>query len=589
MSGLGKPGHLRLWIALAILIAWIGLGSLNSQIRGDEAATRHAYASPGVDTVTVSDVLLSDSHYEPILHERLAREPAAPSVVPHSAIHPDTELIDPSLSISTKTEPSNRDVAMERRLARFLQGEDIDAEEMGSQNDQRETSGGFDPAMVARGQAAFEEGCTLCHDAERSTSKRKNLAGWFATVRRMAAKAGAEILDEDIEPIAVYLTSLNPDATPPAEGDGAADLAAAAAAQPFSAYATVSTAWRGGNDVLENAGFFPEIWVGADWNNESPLSAHVAACVTCHTEGNEGSRIEIAQGTLRLDLSKWCKWGSHGPSAFVEAGRVIVPFGAFTAKSQPGAFRTVTKPLIYNMGMNVNRPDLGPPVLPLPYSDEGFLANASVPLWHEWSTTFDFYVVNGLRGNLTGINFFQSRDYVDNNFEPAVGGRWTVGTSSLRFGSSLMSGRFNDLADAGPAAIPLFYQVVGADVSYRWEDNFRLQFEYALRQNNRINFAPTAERIEEDIDGFYVESELKICEKPKVGVVARYGEQSFDSVLPPSGSLLTASRFAVRRFTYGLTWTLAGGSLFMINHEHWSMPAELPNVDVIGLRWVGAF
>ena len=49
-------------------------------------------------------------------------------------------------------------------------------------------SKGFDPAVVSAGQAAFERGCTKCHDAARSLERTKDLAGWRATVRRMAQR-----------------------------------------------------------------------------------------------------------------------------------------------------------------------------------------------------------------------------------------------------------------------------------------------------------------------------------------------------------------------------------------------------------------
>ena len=32
-----------------------------------------------------------------------------------------------------------------------------------------------------------------------------------------------------------------------------------------------------------------------------------------------------------------------------------------------------------------------------------------------------------------------------------------------------------------------------------------------------------------------------------------------------------------------------GGSNLMLNHEHWLMPHQLDNVDVFGVRWVGAY
>src|SRR5438105_9854354 len=65
----------------------------------------------------------------------------------------------------------------------------------------------FDSAVVSAGMAAFERSCTKCHDAARSLDRTKDLAGWRATVKRMAGKRGAEIASGDLEPIAVYLTS----------------------------------------------------------------------------------------------------------------------------------------------------------------------------------------------------------------------------------------------------------------------------------------------------------------------------------------------------------------------------------------------
>src|SRR5438874_3382181 len=67
----------------------------------------------------------------------------------------------------------------------------------------------FDPAVVSAGMAAFERSCTKCHDAARSLDRTKDLAGWRATVKRMAARRGADIPSADMEPIATYLASRN--------------------------------------------------------------------------------------------------------------------------------------------------------------------------------------------------------------------------------------------------------------------------------------------------------------------------------------------------------------------------------------------
>lgn len=71
----------------------------------------------------------------------------------------------------------------------------------------------------------------------------------------------------------------------------------------------------------------------------------------------------------------------------------------------------------------------------------------------------------------------------------------------------------------------------------------------------------------------------------RLSLLARYENQLRHSVAAlPEGDLAKGS-FAVRRFTDGVNWTLPGGGLLMINHEHWYMPSEQHDVDVLGARW----
>ncbi len=65
-----------------------------------------------------------------------------------------------------------------------------------------------DPAQVEVGRVAFATDCAQCHDGSRALEKQKDLAGWRATVRRMAAKQGANIPASDWEAIATDLIGL---------------------------------------------------------------------------------------------------------------------------------------------------------------------------------------------------------------------------------------------------------------------------------------------------------------------------------------------------------------------------------------------
>ncbi|WP_254510269.1 hypothetical protein [Anatilimnocola floriformis] len=151
---------------------------------------------------------------------------------------------------------------------------------------------------------------------------------------------------------------------------------------------------------------------------------------------------------LRLDLNKAINPCCAEPlvKASVEACRFIVPFGAFAQQSNPGVYRTVSKPLIYNMGLRVRDGDLGDPVLPMPYSDEGSVLSLGALVAGDTYVNWDSYVVNGLWAGIDGIDFDLSRDYVDNNNKPAVGTRVTLGSQMLKFGGSVMSGQSSPTA-----------------------------------------------------------------------------------------------------------------------------------------------
>ncbi|HEV3022142.1 MAG TPA: hypothetical protein VGX76_06730 [Pirellulales bacterium] len=461
-----------------------------------------------------------------------------------------------------------------------------DAESKAAQKGDQAAPSGFSPALVARGRSAFNVACTQCHDAERSTSKQKDLAGWRATVRRMAGKSGADVPQSDWEAIATYLASLNTTAS----ANGAAGAAAAGEERQFSVFATFSPTFRGGNDNLELGGFMPQTWVGASWTQaKGLLSARATACVTCHVEAGNGHRIELVEAAMRLDVAQWLCKADTNVKVNVDGGRFIVPFGAFSAQVNPGVYRTVSTPLIFNMGQRVLPSDIGDPVLPMPYADQGALINGSLPIGERLNATFDTYIVNGLRGTSTGIDFYESRNYVDNNKEPAVGGRMTFGGQWVRMGTSFTTGRFNDDIGSGPHAQGLYYKIYGIDLTARYKDVVRFQFEYAQRDSDRVVGLPGLLISRERVGGLYFEGEIRLLEKPRISFLMRYDMLNRDSVRPPPGSTLTTGDFSVTRITYGVNTVLPGGSLLILNYERWGLPTPLPRLDVLGIRWAATF
>jgi hypothetical protein len=467
--------------------------------------------------------------------------------------------------------------------------EDEDASNGESQQDQRR--GGrnrLDPQLVQQGQNYFEQSCTACHDAERATSKRKTVAGWMATVRRMAAQEDADIPADQHRAIATYLASLNPAYQVAEEGEDASDEASAeeeetdadaaaveAELLPFTLNGTLSPVYRGTETEMENRGFFPDVWLGIEWRPQSsPVSGKVVACASCHGS-NTGLGVELVEAAATLDLFHLLsgKPPAERPHCKTQAelsmGRFVVPFGAFSGRAHPGALRTVSLPLMYNMGRRVGPISLGQPVIPLPYADEGANLHLERELPHDWDVTLDTYAVNGLQFGGPSVFFF-SRSYQDNNSNVAVGGRATIGNDCWRFGGSIAGGELQNEGD------PLqTYSLAGGDVSYRNGEFFRAYYEYAIREEDSFP-SPDSQSI---AYGNLIEAEVLLFNKPKISFLARY------DTLEHRGAL---GQMSTERITYGLNWVLPGGSLLILDHEHWIYDVR-PPANIFGLRWTTAF
>jgi hypothetical protein len=466
----------------------------------------------------------------------------------------------------------------------------------------------FDPAVVSAGMAAFQRSCTTCHDAARSLERTKDLAGWRATVRRMAAKRGADVAAGDIEPIAVYLASRSAAPEPPADKDKAAPGDGASAGGPgapaaakesdassVSTFATISPQWRGGNDNLQNSGFAPLAWVGANWQSKM-VSGRVTVCVACHgvQEPAYLSRFDLVEAAVRVDLSEFLNACSRGLKGGIDAGRLMVPFGAFSAQTNPGTYRTVSTPLIFNMGQRLYNRDIGDPVLPMPYTDTGVNLNFDVPLCDLGSgpitATVDGYLVNGLVGGSNGIDFLQSRNLMDNNNHAVTGGRFTAGDPYIRAGASYIYGRFDDPNDSSIQNAMLHYRIYGFDLQARYKRLFRCQFEYARRGNDRLGVvANELGEFTEKVDGFYLEAEVRPWDECKVSFLARHDFMRRASPLPPPASTLPAGVFNVERITFGVNIELWHQSLLMFNVERWLLPEPAQAVNVFGVRYTVTF
>ena len=86
-----------------------------------------------------------------------------------------------------------------------------------------------------------------------------------------------------------------------------------------------------------------------------------------------------------------------------------------------------------------------------------------------------------------------------------------------------------------------------------------------------------------------MESELLLSREARLSLLGRLDQQSQAYAFNDPGAGRPGDNFTVNRLTYGVNWTLPGGSLLMFNIERWNLPQELPDMNVVGLRWAASF
>jgi len=443
--------------------------------------------------------------------------------------------------------------------------EDLDTAQQQPTGPLPDSASSLDPEVTGYGQAAFERSCTACHEAGRAFGKSKSYAGWLATVRRMASKDGADIPSGDIAPIAAYLASVA--GTTAGQMDSGDEGSGG-----WSFGTTVSTLHRSanGDSLVENPGFFADVWVTASYQSTGPWRGSVTACTTCHT--TNGAPVELVEGSATLDLRHLihgCPC-DDGREMLLKMGRFIVPFGAYSSMVHPGINHTVTSPLMFNMGRRVFVPGSSPPqqpVLPMPFSDEGIDFMYRTPVGEALNFTLDLYAVNGLQGAPPTV-FLRSRSYFDNNEAPSGGARITLGCDCFRMGASVLGGNQQD-QDLPPA----YYTLAGADATCQITDRLRFYFEYAMRRQDVTIIAGT----EENTYGIVTQLEWQFWDHPNISLLIRY--DTLENRHPLFGDASLA------RVTSGINIGLPGGSLLMINHERWK-PGVGDDVDLFGVRWV---
>jgi len=308
-------------------------------------------------------------------------------------------------------------------------------------------------------------------------------------------------------------------------------------------------------------GFTTELALKLAVDFTEDISANVKICYGCH-----GFETDMAYVDMRV-----------ADELNFRLGRINAAFGDFPLRHDPANHRTNSKPLPYDMGRMLHIRDFNMSILPAPHSDNGLEVNGTRWVGDDIQLDYAAYVISGFKGTNNGLDldFIQSRSgsfyYVDNNSEPAVGGRASISVNftddvSAALGFSGMWGHYDPNAE-------LEYAIVGTDFYLRLYE-FVMRAEYVLRRTefHVSNDADDGFRYEFDPnknffikDGFYIEAELPITDA--LELIGRFDGLRRTGNVNLSSALRSES--AILRSTLGFNYILSRGMRFKVSGEYW--------------------
>ena len=311
------------------------------------------------------------------------------------------------------------------------------------------------------------------------------------------------------------------------------------------------------------------------------VSANVKLCYGCHG-------VEAAMAFVDL-------------RAFDElnfrVGRFTPSIGDFPLRHDPANHRTSDKPLPYDMGRMLRMREYNLGVLPSPYVDQGLEVGGTHWFGEVVQLDYAVYAVGGLRagGDDADIDWIASRStyYVDNNSEPAAGGRiaLTLDVSDevlITLGSSGMAGHVDPERKRS--------YLIGAVDLYTRLSIVDLRAEYLIRRQEmplgenpeeRFRYGPGASGEYDDFflkDGFYVESNLPLF--TRLELVGRFdGLRRIGNVLANSP---LQKRSLVLRYTAGVNVIFDGSVRLKLSGEYYDF-SDFEDEVATNLGVVAAF
>ena len=178
---------------------------------------------------------------------------------------------------------------------------------------------------------------------------------------------------------------------------------------------------------MREEGFVGEFAVHATGYLSPRSTVRVRACYGCHQ-----TEVDEAYGEFRFS-----------DTIGIRVGRFNVPFGGYAGRHNPSINVGNSKPLPYAMGLMPRGREFNQGVIPAPFVDTGVSLFGNLEASESLQLGFEAYAVAGLKGTSVDFDLTSTRDFEDNNGEPAVGARLVGNMEGVTLGASLAYGRYD--------------------------------------------------------------------------------------------------------------------------------------------------
>lgn len=274
------------------------------------------------------------------------------------------------------------------------------------------------------------------------------------------------------------------------------------------------------------------------------------ACYGCH-----GLEIEEAYAEFRFS-----------EALAIRVGRMNVPFGGFVGRHDPAINELSSKPLPYAMGMMPRSREFNQGVIPAPFVDTAVSILGRVEPARSIILDYEIYGARGLQGERFDFNFIASRDFEDNNGEPAGGARLTATVEDVSIGGSVAFGHFDPDHE-------LQYLILGIDTRFDLGP-VTVRGEYLWRRTEYVNPLDATDQNNFIKQGYYVQFTYPVDDRLSIflmhdGLAVEDMFLSAAGVTAVAAAAVTDDANRILRFVSGVNFRPHASILLKGSAEYW--------------------